>query len=140
MAVASTSVAISVGFSQNFFYVFYYPSLAGFSMTFTSVRLNMAWVTMVCFIYVGISLIIGDGLDFEAEDANPELAVTLEELSQLSRSTIWDLRHPISMGGIYEGREPGRALQSQRHQLHQRHLRARRDDPDGSRAAPLDRC
>ena len=112
MAVASTSVAISAGFSQNFFYVFYYPSLAGFSMTFTSVRLNMAWVTMVCFIYVGISLIIGDGLDFEAEDANPELAATLEELSQLSRSTIWDLRHPISMGGIYEGRKPGRAFQS----------------------------
>ena len=87
MAVASTSVAISAGFSQNFFYVFYHPSLAGFSMTFTSVRLNMAWVTMVCFIYVGISLIIGDGLDFEAEDANPDLAVTLEESCRLRNSS-----------------------------------------------------
>ena len=48
----------------------------------------------------------------QAGDGNPELTATLEATSRLSRSTIWDLRHPISMGGIYEGRELGRALRS----------------------------
>ncbi len=47
-----------------------------------------------------------------AGEANPELAATLEETSRLSRSTIWELRHPINMGGIYEGRELGWALRA----------------------------
>ena len=155
-------------------------------MIFTSFRLNMAWVTVVAAVYLVISLIAGDGLDFDARDekpllvriavmyavvatvnlvsrfertrwrqavareralqrervefsqtvhdtaaqsaymiglgidtareqagdTNPELLATLEATSRLSRSAIWDLRHPISMGGIYEGRELGRALRS----------------------------
>ena len=40
---------------------------------------------------------------------NPELTATLEATSQLTRSIIWELRHPINMGGIYEGREFSRA-------------------------------
>ena len=44
--------------------------------------------------------------------ANPELTATLEAMSQLSRSIMWELKHPISMGGIYEGRELSRALRS----------------------------
>ena len=47
-----------------------------------------------------------------AGDANPELTASLEAASRLSRSTILELRHPINMGGIYEGRELGRALRS----------------------------
>lgn len=186
VAVASACVAMSAGFSQNFFYVFYYPSLAGFAVTFTSIRLNLTWVTLVCLIYAGISLTAGEGLDLEAGDeklllfritfmyaivatvslisrfermrwrraveregalqrervefsqavhdttaqsaylmglgidtaraqageGNPELSATLEEMSRLSQSTIWDLRHPIGMGVIYEGRELSRALRS----------------------------
>ena len=53
---------------------------------------------------------IGLGIDTakaQAGDANPELAVTLEETARLSRSTMWELRHPINMGGIYEGRDLG---------------------------------
>lgn len=45
-----------------------------------------------------------------AGDANPQLAETLEATSQISRSTIWELRHPISVGGIYEGQELNAAL------------------------------
>ena len=45
-------------------------------------------------------------------DANFELTATLEETSRLSRSLIWELRHPINMGGIFEGRELNRALRS----------------------------
>ena len=58
---------------------------------------------------------IGLGIDTaraQAEDTNPELAATLEALSRLSRSAIWELRHPIHMGGIYEGRALSSALKS----------------------------
>ena len=58
---------------------------------------------------------IGLGIDTAkalAGGANPELTSTLEATSQLSRSIIWELRHPINMGGIFEGRELSRALRS----------------------------
>ena len=58
---------------------------------------------------------IGLGIDTAkalAGDANPELTATLEATSRLSRSVILELRHPISMGGIYEGRELSQALSS----------------------------
>lgn len=58
---------------------------------------------------------IGLGIDTaraQAGDAIPELAATLEETSRLSRSAIWELRHPIHMGGIYEGRALSSALRS----------------------------
>ena len=58
---------------------------------------------------------IGLGIDTAkaiAADADPELTATLAETSRLSRSMIWNLRHPINMGGIYEGKTLGRALTS----------------------------
>ncbi len=58
---------------------------------------------------------IGLGLDTAkalAGDANPKLIATLEETARLSRSAMWELRHPITVGGIYEGRELGSALRS----------------------------
>ena len=58
---------------------------------------------------------IGLGIDTakaQAGDANLELAATLEATSRLSRSAIWELRHPINMGGIYEGRPLSSALKS----------------------------
>ena len=58
---------------------------------------------------------IGLGIDTAkalAGDANPELNATLEATSRLSRSVILELRHPINVGGIYEGRELSRALRS----------------------------
>ncbi len=184
--LVSVGVAISNGFSHDFFHLFYYPALATFAAIFTSFRLSLAWVTMASFVYIALSLTVGDGLDTDARDektllariaimyavvatvnlasrfermrweravereralvrervelsqaihytaaqstymiglgidtakalagnANPELTATLEETSRLSRSTIWELRHTISLGGIYEGRELGRALRS----------------------------
>ena len=47
-----------------------------------------------------------------AGDGNPELVSTLEATSRLARSTMLELRHPINMGGIYDGMELGRALRS----------------------------
>ena len=58
---------------------------------------------------------IGLGLDTAkalAGDANPKLSATLEETARLSRSAMWELRHPITVGSIYEGRELGSALRS----------------------------
>ena len=58
---------------------------------------------------------IGLGIDTAmalSGKANPELAATLEATSQLTRSMIWALRHPINMGGIYQGVELSRALRS----------------------------
>ena len=58
---------------------------------------------------------LGLGIDTAkalAGDANPELTATLEAASRLSRSVILELRHPINVGGIYEGRELSRALRS----------------------------
>ena len=58
---------------------------------------------------------IGLGIDTAkalAGDADPELTATLEATSRLSRSIILELRHPINMGGIYEGRELSRTLSS----------------------------
>ena len=58
---------------------------------------------------------IGLGIDSAmalSGKANPELAATLEATSQLTRSMIWELRHPINMGGIYQGVELSRALRS----------------------------
>ena len=58
---------------------------------------------------------VGLGLETaraQSGDQNPELAVTLDATSELTKSMIWELRHPINMGGIYEGHELGRVLGS----------------------------
>ena len=58
---------------------------------------------------------IGLGIDTaraQAGATNPELAATLDATSRLSRSAIWELRHPIHMGGIYEGSALSAALKS----------------------------
>ncbi len=58
---------------------------------------------------------VGLGIDTAkalSGSANPELAATLEATSRLTRSLIWGLRHPINVGGLYQGRELNRALRS----------------------------
>ncbi len=52
---------------------------------------------------------LADGLNDENRD---ELIEKLEATLALSRSTMWDLRHPINVGPIFEGRELGRVLRS----------------------------
>ena len=51
---------------------------------------------------------IGLGLDTAvelADESNRELVAKLEATSALSKSAMWELRHPINMGLIFEGRE-----------------------------------
>ena len=43
-------------------------------------------------------------------DSNPKLTERLSATAALSRSAMWELRRPIDMGRIFEGRELGRVL------------------------------
>ena len=58
---------------------------------------------------------IGLGIDAAKEvagDSNEELTARLEATSRLSKTAIWELRHPIDMGRIFDGRELGSTLDS----------------------------
>ena len=186
VVLISTGTAIGGGFSNYFFHLLYYPLLAGFAVFFTSLRLNMAFVTVVSVLYLVISLAVGDGIDIGGRDEKPlfarivvmyavvatanlisrfertrwraavereqallrertelsqsihdqaaqsaymiglgidaakelagnsneELAARLEATSLLSKTAILQLRHPIDMGRIFDGRELGRTLES----------------------------
>ena len=59
---------------------------------------------------------IGLGLDTameQADDSNRELAATLAATSALAKSTMWEIRRPIDLGPIFEGRPLSRVLRSQ---------------------------
>ena len=45
-----------------------------------------------------------------AGDSDPKLVERLEATAALSRSAMWELRRPIDMGRIFEGRDLGRVL------------------------------
>lgn len=47
-----------------------------------------------------------------ADESNEELMAALEETAALSKSAMWELRHPIDSGHIFEGRELARVLRS----------------------------
>ena len=46
------------------------------------------------------------------DEDRDELIAKLEAIHTLSKSTMWELRHPIDAGPIFEGREFGRVLSS----------------------------
>ena len=59
--------------------------------------------------------LIGLGIDAAkqvAGDSNEELTARLEATSRLSKTAIWQLRYPIDMGRIFDGRELGWTLDS----------------------------
>lgn len=58
---------------------------------------------------------MGLGLDTAremADESNEKLQSTLQATSLISQTVIWELRHPIDIGRIFEGRELGRTLKS----------------------------
>ena len=66
--------------------------------------------TMAQFAYM-----IGMGIERAkelADRSNEELMSTLEETLALSRSAMWELRHPMEIGEIFEGMELGGVLES----------------------------
>ena len=58
-----------------------------------------------------IGLGIETALDL-ADESSQELVAKLEATSALSKSAMWELRHPIDMGLIFEGKELSRVLTS----------------------------
>ena len=61
------------------------------------------------------AFMIGLGIDAAkqvAGDANEELTARLDATSRLSKTAVWQLRHPIDMGRIFEGSELGWTLDS----------------------------
>ena len=189
VAMLTGGLAISGGFANTFF-VLHYPALAMFAVVFTSFRVSFAWVTMVAVIYAVLSLMLGQGVDFQIKEEKvlftrivvmyavvaavnlvsrferirrrdavererelqreriefsqtihdtiaqsayliglgletaieladarnggrrDELIGKLSATHALSKSTMWELRHPIDIGPIFEGRELSRVLSS----------------------------
>ena len=68
VALITSGVWIAGGFSAMFTHLLYYPSLAMFAVLFTSLRLNLAWATLVALVYSAVSLTAGGGLDLVARD------------------------------------------------------------------------
>ena len=61
------------------------------------------------------AFMIGLGIDAAkqvAGDSNEELTARLDATSRLSKTAVWQLRHPIDMGRIFEGSELGGTLDS----------------------------
>ena len=61
------------------------------------------------------SYMIGMGIERAkelADRSNEELMSTLDETSALSRSAMWEMRHPMEIGEIFEGMELGGVLES----------------------------
>ena len=59
--------------------------------------------------------VIGLGIDAATQlvgDSNQEVKTRLEATAKLSKTAIWQLRHPIDMGRIFDGRALGRTLKS----------------------------
>ena len=50
--------------------------------------------------------------DSQSEESRDELLAKLHATHALSKSTMWELRHPIDIGPIFEGRELNRVLRS----------------------------
>ena len=61
------------------------------------------------------AFMIGLGIDAAkqvAGDSNEELTARLDATSRLSKTAVWQLRHPIDMGRIFDGRDLGWTLDS----------------------------
>ena len=68
VALITSGVWIAGGFSAMFTHLLYYPALAMFAVLFTSLRLNLAWATLVAGLYSAVSITAGEGLDLVARD------------------------------------------------------------------------
>ena len=68
IALMTAAVWISGGHSARFSHLLYYPTLAVFATLFSSLKLNLAWVTLVALTYAVVSLTVGEGIDWAARE------------------------------------------------------------------------
>ena len=66
--ILSNAIAASGGFSHNFWYLLYYPQLAGYAVILASFWLTMLCATFVAVLYLIISLTFGDSIDIAATE------------------------------------------------------------------------
>ena len=62
VVVVTAAVWIAGGFVTLFSHLMYYPALAFFAVLFTSLRLNLVWVTLVALAYTMVCLMAETGL------------------------------------------------------------------------------
>ena len=65
--VITAAVSLAGGFRPSLFLA-YYPALAMFAVVVTSLRITLAWTTIVAVLYTVVSLGTAPGLDFDARD------------------------------------------------------------------------
>lgn len=68
VVLITAGVWIAGGFSAMFSHLLYYPSLAMFAVLFTSLRLNLAWTTLVAAVYSAVAITAGEALDMADRD------------------------------------------------------------------------
>ena len=181
----SFSNSLSGGFASRYFIIYYFV-VASFATTFTSLRFNVLWVTVVAFIYAALCTLVPPGISFEEEQdkvlfyrlsglyavmglvnliirvertrrreaveregelhrqrieisqtihdtaaqwayliglgieaaaklgdrSNREQIEKLDATAQLSKALMWELRHPIDGGQIFQGRNLNHVLRA----------------------------
>ena len=140
VTMVSVATAIGGGFSHYFLHLLYYPLLARiFVMYAVAATVNLIssfersrWraavereralqrerIELSQAIHdttAQTAFMIGLGIDAAkqvAGDSNEELTARLDATSRLSKTAVWQLRHPIDMGRIFEGSELGWTLDS----------------------------
>ena len=66
VVLVSFSISLSGGFASRYF-VLYYFVVASFAATFTSLRFNVLWVTVVALIYVALCVLVPPGISLEEQ-------------------------------------------------------------------------
>ena len=181
----SFSTSLSGGLASRYFIIYYFV-VASFATTFTSLRLNVLWVTVVALIYAALCTLVPPGISFEEEQdkvlfyrlsglyavmglvnliirvertkrreaveregelhrqrieisqtihdtaaqwayliglgieaaaklgdrSNREQIEKLDATAQLSKALMWELRHPIDGGQIFQGRNLNHVLRA----------------------------
>ena len=107
-----TGAIVIAGDFGLYFFVVYYPALALFAVVFTSLRLSLAWTTMVAFVYAVVSVAVDPGLDIAAG----------EEKALLSRiAAMYAIVGCVSLIARFDRVRRGRLAERER-ELHQERI------------------
>ena len=99
-----------------FTHLLYYPSLAMFAALFTSLRLNLAWATLVALVYSVVSITVGEGLDLVARD---DMVLVVRGGVMYTMVLAINLVTRFERSGRLRATERERALQQERIDLSQ---------------------
>ena len=115
-ALVTAGVWTAGGFSAMFTHVLYYPLLAMFAVLFTSVRLNLAWVTLVALVYTVVCLTAGEGIDLAPRD---DMVLAMRVVAMYAVVLAVNLVARFERAGRLRATERERSLQQERIDLSQ---------------------